>query len=47
MGGSLFNTSPERKAQPDANRPAFLDNALVYIGLAKSELFTSNPNNDF
>jgi cytochrome c peroxidase len=35
------------KAQPDANRPAYLDNALVYLGLAKGELFTSNPNNDF
>ncbi|HWZ90101.1 MAG TPA: hypothetical protein VNW92_14660 [Polyangiaceae bacterium] len=35
------------EAQPDANRPAFLDNGLVYLDLAENELLTANPNNEF
>jgi hypothetical protein len=35
------------KANPDANRPAFMDHALVYLGLIKNELFSSNPDNQF
>ena len=34
-------------ANPDASRPAFLDSALVYLALAKTDLFASNPNNEF
>jgi hypothetical protein len=34
-------------ANPDANRPAFMDNALVWLGLAKQDLFSQNPNNEF
>jgi hypothetical protein len=35
------------QANPDANRPAFMDHALVYLGLVKSELFSSNPDDQF
>jgi hypothetical protein len=35
------------KANPDANRPAYLDNALVWLNLAKQDLFSLNPNNEF
>jgi hypothetical protein len=35
------------KANPDANRPAFMDHALVYLTLVRGELFTSNPDNQF
>jgi hypothetical protein len=35
------------QANPDANRPAFLDHALVYLGLVKNELFSLNPDNQF
>jgi hypothetical protein len=35
------------KANPDSNRAAFMSNALVWLDLAKQDLFTSNPNNDF
>jgi hypothetical protein len=35
------------QAQPDANRPAYLDNALVYITLAENEILTANPNSEF
>jgi hypothetical protein len=35
------------KANPDSARPAFMDHALVYLGLVKSELFTSNPDDQF
>jgi hypothetical protein len=35
------------KANADADRPAFMSNALVWLDLAKQDLFTSNPNNDF
>ncbi|HEX3773492.1 MAG TPA: hypothetical protein VHV51_03455 [Polyangiaceae bacterium] len=34
-------------ANPDASRPAYLDSALVYLGLAKADLFTANPNDEF
>jgi len=34
-------------ANADAARPAYLDSALVYLGLAKADLFTANPNNEF
>ncbi len=34
-------------ANPDANRPAFIDNALVWLDLAKTDLFAANPNNEF
>jgi len=33
------------KAIPDANRPAFMVHALVYLNLVRGELFTSNPDN--
>ena len=35
------------KANPDANRPAFMDNALTFLGIAKNDLLSSNPNNQF
>jgi cytochrome c peroxidase len=35
------------KANPDANRPAYIDNALVWLNLAKQDLFSINPNNEF
>ena len=34
-------------ANADANRPAFIDNALVWLDLAKTDLFATNPNNEF
>ena len=34
-------------ANPDANRAAFLDHALVFLNLAKTELFSANPDNQF
>lgn len=34
-------------ANPDANRPAFMSNALVWLDIAKADLFASNPNNEF
>jgi cytochrome c peroxidase len=34
-------------AQPDVNRPAYLDNGLVYLDLAENEILTSNPNGEF
>jgi hypothetical protein len=34
-------------ANPDASRPAFIDSALVYLSLARADLFTANPNNEF
>ncbi len=34
-------------ANPDASRPAYLDSALVYLSLAKADLFAANPNNEF
>lgn len=34
-------------ANSDANRPAFMDNALVWLGLAKQDLFSGNPNDEF
>jgi len=35
------------QANPDANRPAFMDHALVFLNLAKGELFSANPDNQF
>ena len=35
------------RANPDANRPAFMDHALVYLSLVKQELFSANPDNQF
>jgi hypothetical protein len=35
------------RANPDSERPAFMDNALVFLNLAKAELFTANPDNLF
>jgi cytochrome c peroxidase len=34
-------------ANPDANRPAYMDHALVYLNLARNELFSANPDNQF
>ncbi len=34
-------------ANPDAARPAYIESALVYLGLARADLFTANPNNEF
>jgi hypothetical protein len=35
------------QANADADRPAFIDHALVYLNLAKQDLFTQNPANEF
>ncbi len=35
------------KANADADRPAFMDHALVYLGLVRGELFSANPDNQF
>jgi hypothetical protein len=35
------------QANPDANRPAFLDSALVWLDLARQDLFSQNPNGEF
>jgi hypothetical protein len=35
------------KANADADRPAFIDNALTWLNLAKQDLFSSNPNSEF
>jgi hypothetical protein len=35
------------QANPDANRPAYVDNALVWLDLAKADLFAANPNDEF
>jgi hypothetical protein len=35
------------RANPDANRPAFMDHALVFLNLVRGELFTANPDNQF
>lgn len=34
-------------ANPDANRPAYMDHAIVYLNLVRSELFSENPDNQF
>jgi hypothetical protein len=34
-------------ANPDANRPAFMDHALTYLSLVRNELFSANPDNQF
>ena len=35
------------QANADANRPAFMDHALTYLGLVKQELFSANPDSQF
>jgi hypothetical protein len=35
------------KANADANRPAFMDHALVFLDLVKGQLFSANPDNTF
>lgn len=35
------------QANPDSNRPAFIDSALVWLDLAKTDLFAANPNDEF
>jgi hypothetical protein len=35
------------KAVSDSSRPSYMDSALTWLGIAKSDLFTSNPNNEF
>jgi mono/diheme cytochrome c family protein len=35
------------QANPDANRPAFMDHALIMLEMARAELFTANPDNEF
>jgi mono/diheme cytochrome c family protein len=34
-------------ANPDANRPAYMDHAITYLNLVKGELFSANPDNQF
>lgn len=34
-------------ANPDTNRPSFMSNALIWLDIAKQDLFSDNPNNDF
>jgi cytochrome c peroxidase len=34
-------------AASDANRASFMSNALTWLDLAKQDLFTANPNNEF
>jgi hypothetical protein len=31
----------------DADRPSFMDHALTFLNLAKGQLFSANPDNDF
>jgi cytochrome c peroxidase len=35
------------QANPDSERPAFMDQAIIWLNLAKAELFTANPDNLF
>jgi cytochrome c peroxidase len=35
------------KAATDANRASFMDSALMFLDLAKNQLFTANPDNQF
>jgi cytochrome c peroxidase len=35
------------QANADADRPAFMDHALTFLSLAKGELFSANPDNEF
>jgi hypothetical protein len=44
---TIKQTLETAKANSDANRPAFMSNALSWIELAKQDLFTSNPANEF
>jgi hypothetical protein len=37
----------QAKAQPDADRPAYIDTALVYLELAKNAILTADPDGDF
>lgn len=41
------NTLLTARANADANRPPFMDHALIFLGLARTELFAANPNNQF
>jgi mono/diheme cytochrome c family protein len=34
-------------ANADADRPAFMDHALIYLSLVRNELFSANPDNQF
>jgi hypothetical protein len=34
-------------ANADANRPAYMDHAITYLNLVKTELFSQNPDNQF
>jgi len=34
-------------ANPDANRPSFMDHAIVFLNLVKGELFSANPDDQF
>ena len=34
-------------ANPDANRASFMSNALIWLDIAKQDLFSANPSNDF
>jgi hypothetical protein len=40
-------TLSNAQAEADANRPAIMDNAIVWIDLARNDLLSSNPNGDF
>lgn len=40
-------TLENARANADASRPDFMSNALVWLDIAKTDLFASNPNNDF
>jgi hypothetical protein len=40
-------TLENARANPDGSRPNFMANALVWLDIAKTDLFASNPNNDF
>jgi hypothetical protein len=35
------------QANADADRPSFMDHALTFLALAKGELFSANPDNEF
>jgi hypothetical protein len=35
------------RANADADRPAFMDRALVFLNLIRNELFTANPDGQF
>jgi len=35
------------KANADSARPGFMDHAFTFLNLAKGQLFTANPDNEF